>query len=107
MTVVLVPIVAQFGASAVLVVGLHGGRSCSSRLAYARAGRYVRYLPLPVVEGFTVGIAIVIALQQVPAALGVPGGGREGRRGRGRRPCARGSPTRSGRRRRSPPPSRS
>ena len=74
MTVVLVPIVAQFGASAVLVVGLMAGLLLLA-LAYARAGRYVRYLPLPVVEGFTVGIAIVIALQQVPAALGVPGEG--------------------------------
>ena len=74
MTVVLVPIVAQFGASAVLVVGLMAGVLLLA-LAYARAGRYVRYLPLPVVEGFTVGIAIVIALQQVPAALGVPAEG--------------------------------
>ena len=74
MTVVLVPIVAQFGASAVLVVGLLAGLILLG-LAYARAGRYIRYLPLPVVEGFTVGIAVVIALQQVPAALGVPAEG--------------------------------
>lgn len=74
MTVVLVPIVAQFGPSAVLVVGLMAGVLLLG-LAYARAGRYVRYLPLPVVEGFTVGIAVVIALQQVPAALGVPADG--------------------------------
>ena len=42
-------------------------------LAVARLGRLVRYLPMPVVEGFTAGIAVVIALQQVPAALGVTG----------------------------------
>jgi SulP family sulfate permease len=42
-------------------------------LALARLGRYVRYLPTPVLEGFTAGIAVVIALQQVPAALGVAG----------------------------------
>jgi SulP family sulfate permease len=46
-------------------------------LAVARLGRYVRFLPLPVVEGFTAGIAVVIALQQVPAALGVQAGGGE------------------------------
>jgi SulP family sulfate permease len=40
-------------------------------LAVARLGRYVRYLPTPVIEGFTAGIAVVIALQQLPAALGV------------------------------------
>jgi SulP family sulfate permease len=36
-----------------------------------RLGRYVAFIPWPVIEGFTVGIAIVIFLQQVPAALGV------------------------------------
>ena len=70
MTVVLVPIVAQFGAAGVLVVGLMAGVVLIA-LAFAGAGRYMHYVPLPVVEGFTVGIAIIIALQQVPAALGV------------------------------------
>ena len=40
-------------------------------LAFAGTGRYMRYIPLPVVEGFTLGIAVIIGLQQVPAALGV------------------------------------
>ncbi len=74
MTVVLVPIVAQFGPSSVLVVGFLSGLLLLG-LAFSRAGRYMRYIPLPVVEGFTIGIALVIALQQVPAALGVPGQG--------------------------------
>ena len=29
-------------------------------LAYAGAGRFMRYVPIPVVEGFTVGIAVII-----------------------------------------------
>ena len=70
MTVVLVPIVAQFGAGAVPVVGLMAGLILLV-LAATGAGRSMRFLPLPVVEGFTVGIACVIALQQVPSALGV------------------------------------
>jgi len=70
MTVVLVPIVAEFGADGVLVVGMLAGLILIA-LAVAKAGRYMRYLPLPVIEGFTIGIAIIIALQQVPAALGV------------------------------------
>ena len=74
MTVVLVPIVAQLGGSAVLVVGLMAGLLLLF-LAWTGAGRWMRYIPLPVVEGFTLGIACVIALQQVPAALGVPGHG--------------------------------
>ncbi len=40
-------------------------------LALLRAGRSMRYVPAPVVEGFTFGIAGVIALQQIPNALGV------------------------------------
>ena len=70
MTVVLVPIVATHGADGVLVVGLLAGAVLLG-LGYAGAGRYIRYVPVPVVEGFTLGIAAIIALQQVPAALGV------------------------------------
>jgi MFS superfamily sulfate permease-like transporter len=70
MTVVLLPIVAQFGSAGVLVVGMIAGLLLIG-LAYAGAGRYMRYIPVPVIEGFTVGIAVIIALQQVPSALGV------------------------------------
>lgn len=70
MTVVLVPIIADHGAGGVLVVGLLAGLILVG-LAYARLGRFIRYVPIPVVEGFTLGIAVIIALQQVPAALGV------------------------------------
>ena len=69
MTVVLVPIVAQFGPSAVLVVGFLAGLILIG-LGATGAGRYMRYIPVPVVEGFTIGIALIIALQQVPSALG-------------------------------------
>jgi SulP family sulfate permease len=72
MTVVLVPVIAQFGATGVLMVGMMAGVILTG-LALARLGRYVRYLPTPVIEGFTAGIAVVIALQQLPAALGVAG----------------------------------
>ncbi|MFR9779485.1 SulP family inorganic anion transporter [Micromonospora sp. MS34] len=71
MTVVLVPIVARYGPGGVLTVGVLAGLILLA-LALVRAGRYVRYVPAPVVEGFTVGIAAVIFLQQVPAGLGVP-----------------------------------
>jgi MFS superfamily sulfate permease-like transporter len=71
MTVVLVPIVAVYGAGGVLAAGILAGIMLIG-LAYAGAGRYMRYIPVPVVEGFTVGIAVIIALQQVPAALGLP-----------------------------------
>ncbi|MFC3996397.1 SulP family inorganic anion transporter [Nocardiopsis sediminis] len=70
MTVVLVPITAQHGPTGVLAVGLLAGVMLVG-LALARAGGVMRYVPAPVVEGFTLGIACVIALQQVPSALGV------------------------------------
>ncbi|WP_199818790.1 SulP family inorganic anion transporter [Streptomyces sp. NRRL B-1347] len=71
MTVVLVPIAAQHGPGGVLTVGLLAGVMLVA-LALLRAGKYMRYVPAPVVEGFTLGIACVIGLQQIPNALGVP-----------------------------------
>jgi MFS superfamily sulfate permease-like transporter len=70
MTVVLIPIIAAHGADGVLVVGLLAGLILVG-LGCAGAGRFIRYVPVPVVEGFTIGIAAIIALQQLPLALGV------------------------------------
>ncbi len=70
MTVVLVPVVHEHGVTGVLMVGLLAGMVLVV-MALTHLGRYVRYLPVSVIEGFTAGIAVVIALQQVPAALGI------------------------------------
>ncbi len=70
MTVVLVPIVHQHGVTGVLMVGVLAGLALVV-MALMHLGRYVRYLPVSVIEGFTAGIAVVIALQQVPVALGI------------------------------------
>ncbi|MBN9607167.1 MAG: SulP family inorganic anion transporter [Actinomycetales bacterium] len=77
MTVVLVPVVHQHGVGGLLQVGAMAGVLLIV-LAVTRIGRVVRYLPLSVVEGFTAGIAVVIALQQVPHMLGVAPGDEEG-----------------------------
>jgi SulP family sulfate permease len=58
----------------VLTVGLLAGLLLIG-LAVTRTGRYARSVPAPVVEGFTLGIAAVIFLQQVPSALGLAGHG--------------------------------
>jgi SulP family sulfate permease len=71
MTVVLVPIVARHGVDAVFMVGLLAGVFILLA-GIAGFGRYVAFIPWPVIEGFTLGIAVIIFLQQVPAALGVP-----------------------------------
>lgn len=70
MTVVLVPVFHHHGPAGVLMVGAMAGLVLIA-MAMAKWGQYIRLLPVSVVEGFTAGIAVVIALQQVPAALGV------------------------------------
>lgn len=70
MAVVLVPVVARHGVEAVFVVGVLAGILLLAA-TFARLGRYLAYVPWPVVEGFTFGIGVIIFLQQVPDALGV------------------------------------
>jgi SulP family sulfate permease len=70
MTVVLVPLVARFGAGSVVLVGVMAGVLVVAAGLF-RVGRVLAYVPWPVIEGFTLGIAVIIFLQQVPAALGV------------------------------------
>ncbi len=73
MVVVLAPIVATQGAAVVPLVTLMAGVIVVVA-GLARLGRVVSFIPWPVIEGFTLGIAIIIFLQQVPAAFGaVPG----------------------------------
>ncbi len=74
MTVVLVPIIAEFGPEGVLVVGILAGLLLLA-MAATGIGRCIKLIPLPVIEGFTLGIAVIIGLQQLPAALGVAGEG--------------------------------
>lgn len=70
MTVVLVPLVHQFGGSGVLLVGLMAGVLLIIAAA-AKIGQHVHRLPTSLIEGFTAGIAVVISLQQVPFIFGV------------------------------------
>jgi SulP family sulfate permease len=73
MVVVLAPIVATHGVGAVAAVSVVAGVLVVLAGAM-RLGRAVGYIPWPVIEGFTVGIGIIIALQQVPAVVGSTGG---------------------------------
>ncbi|MGK2878552.1 MAG: SulP family inorganic anion transporter [Solirubrobacterales bacterium] len=73
MAVVLAPVVAHSGVGAVAFVTLAAGLLLVAAGA-GRLGRFVGFLPWPVIEGFTVGIGLIIFLQQVPAMLGVPAG---------------------------------
>ena len=76
MVVVLGPIVATHGVGAVALVSLMAG-VIVLLVGLAKLGRIVSYIPWPVIEGFTLGIAVIIFLQQVPAAIGArPGASR-------------------------------
>jgi SulP family sulfate permease len=73
MVVVLGHIIAAHGTGVLAVVCLFAGLIVLAAGAL-RLGRAVTYIPWPVIEGFTLGIAVIIFLQQVPAALGVAPG---------------------------------
>ncbi|GAA1467904.1 SulP family inorganic anion transporter [Microbacterium thalassium] len=66
MVVVLAPIVATHGLGAVALVSVMAGILVLAAGA-TRLGRAVSFIPWPVIEGFTLGIAVIIFLQQVPA----------------------------------------
>ncbi|MDN4482438.1 SulP family inorganic anion transporter [Demequina lignilytica] len=69
MVVVLAPILAKEGAGALALVTVMAGVIVIAAGAL-RLGRLVGLIPWPVIEGFTLGIALIILLQQVPAAVG-------------------------------------
>ncbi|MBO3086993.1 SulP family inorganic anion transporter [Cellulomonas dongxiuzhuiae] len=71
MAVVLLPVVARHGTEAVPIVAIMAG-GLVMLAGVLGIGRLVAYIPWPVVEGFTCGIGVVIALQQVPLALDTP-----------------------------------
>jgi SulP family sulfate permease len=69
MAVVLAPIVAHYGFGSVALVTIFAGVIVLAA-GVTGLGRAVTFIPWPVIEGFTLGIASIIFLQQVPAALG-------------------------------------
>ena len=76
MTVVLIPIIHLYGTQAIPLLGLLAG-AMVVLMGFARLGGVINRIPDSVVEGFTVGIACVIALQQLPLALGISKGAGE------------------------------
>ena len=73
MTVVLIPVISKYGVPAIPVLGIMAA-VILLLLALLRVGKFIKLVPDPVVEGFTVGIALLIMLQQLPYALGVDKG---------------------------------
>lgn len=73
MVVVLAPVIASYGMSSLALVTLMAGVIVLAAGLF-KLGRAVSFIPWPVIEGFTLGIAVIIFLQQVPAAFGTAPG---------------------------------
>ncbi len=76
MTVVLIPVISKYGVGAIPALGLMAGLIVIA-MSVVRLGNLIKRVPDCVVEGFTVGIAIVISLQQLPFVFGISKGGGE------------------------------
>ena len=68
--VILVPVVRQFGIAGLLVAGMMAG-VILLLMGLARLGRLMQFIPHPVTSGFTMGIAVVIAIGQLKDVMGV------------------------------------
>ena len=68
MTVVLIPIISEYGVQAIPLLGLIAGLIVIA-MGGLKFGNLINKTPWAVVEGFTVGIAVIISLQQVPLVL--------------------------------------
>jgi len=68
--VILLPVVRQFGIAGLLVAGMMAG-VILLLMGIARLGRLMQFIPHPVTSGFTMGIAVTLALGQMKDLLGV------------------------------------
>ncbi|WP_019530215.1 C4-dicarboxylic acid transporter DauA [Dasania marina] len=68
--VILHPLTSQYGLAGLLLASVMAGLILIA-MAYARLGRFIEYIPESVTLGFTGGIAIVIAVLQIPDFLGL------------------------------------
>ncbi len=73
MAVILAPILASHGLGVLAILCFMSGLILIAAGAL-RLGRAVTVIPWPVIEGFTLGLAVVILLQQVPGATGTKPG---------------------------------
>ena len=71
MTVVLVSVVSKHGVSGMFLAGALAGLM-QVLLGLLRLGKFVKYLPQPVIAGFTNGISILFFMTAIDAALQTP-----------------------------------
>ena len=73
MTVILIPVIQKYGVSAIPALGVIAGVMVIL-MGLFKLGTIINKVPHYVIEGFTLGIAVIIALQQLPMALGIAKG---------------------------------
>ncbi len=70
MTVIILSTVNKFGLEGLLVAGFLAGL-IQIALGAIRLGRFVKFIPFPIVSGFTAGIGVIIFIGQIPNAFGL------------------------------------
>ena len=71
--VIVAGIVAKFGYAGLAIATIMAGALLVA-MAIARLGNVIKFIPYPVIIGFTSGIAIIIAMGQIGDGLGLPAG---------------------------------
>ena len=69
--VIVAGIVAKFGYPGLAVATIMAGALLVA-MSFARLGNVIKFIPYPVIIGFTSGIAIIIAMGQIGDGLGLP-----------------------------------
>lgn len=70
MTVIILSTVTKFGIEGLVLAGMLAGLM-QILFGVLRIGNYVKYIPLPVVSGFTAGIGLIIFIGQIGNAFGL------------------------------------
>ncbi|HET7144181.1 MAG TPA: SulP family inorganic anion transporter, partial [Anaerolineales bacterium] len=70
MSAVLIVLVARYGLEGIWFVGLLSG-TLLLIIGIMRLGRFIAFIPAPVISGFTSGIALIIFIGQIDNLLGI------------------------------------
>lgn len=76
MTVIILSTVQKFGIEGLMLAGFLAGL-IQIGFGLIRLGKFVKYIPFPIISGFTAGIGVIIFLGQVGNALGLTLGAKE------------------------------
>ncbi len=70
MTVLILSTLNKYGIEGILLAGLLAG-IMQFLLGVVKVGKFVKFIPLPIISGFTAGIGVLIFIGQIPNSLGI------------------------------------